>query len=73
MPNTPLCDLFGIDVPIIPAPVGGFVKFTFWAPGWVASRAEIVWASKRESPPDFPLFNLTRPSVILTRPPAAIP
>ena len=22
MPNTPLCDLFGIDVPIIPAPMG---------------------------------------------------
>jgi integrase len=44
-----------------------FVKFRFWAPGWVASRAEIVWVSKRESPPDFPLrlFNLTRPRKLL--------
>jgi hypothetical protein len=27
----------------------GFVKFTFWVPGWVASLP------KRESPPNFPL------------------
>jgi hypothetical protein len=39
----------------------GFVKFTFWAPGWVASQAEILEAARRQSWPDFALrlFNLT--------------
>jgi hypothetical protein len=46
-----------------PNQVGGFVKFTFWAPGWVASQAEILEVARRQSWPDFALrlFNLTMP------------
>ena len=42
---------------------GGLVKFTFWTPGWVASRSEILEVSDRQSRPDFALqlFNLTTP------------
>src|ERR1700682_4264839 len=42
----------------------GFVKFTFLAPGRVASWAEIVREFKHRSRPDFPLqlFNLTTPA-----------
>jgi len=41
----------------------GLVKFTFWTPGWVASRSEILEVSDRQSRPDFALqlFNLTTP------------
>jgi hypothetical protein len=41
----------------------GFVKFTFLAPGRVASWAKILGSSKRLSRPDLPLqlINLTTP------------
>src|SRR6202030_2560836 len=43
--------------------MGGSVKFTFWAPGTVASSTQISWTSNRQSRPDFSLrlFKLTRP------------
>jgi hypothetical protein len=45
----------------------GFVKFTFWAPGRVASPAEIVGGLQTSIRPDFPLwlFNLTMPAASL--------
>jgi hypothetical protein len=57
--------LAGRPDPAIDSHFEGLVKFTFWTPGWVASRSEILEVSDRQSRPDFALqlFNLTTPLV----------